>query len=711
MKSFCRAAATLSFFSLLGVAGCSSSSSGAVTNDAGRDAQADATHPTDAKKPTDAKAKPDASDASDASTNDAGDGGHEVAVPGAPPLLTLDCDPMVPEECGFPFPSNVWTTPDSTTSTGMRVYFGSTTLPISKKSVRMGAAPFATRDGFAQGTSILTYLAGATATGLPSQTNLAASVTTSSATLIMEADTGALVPHFSEVDVRATDTTQQTFMIEPVVRLKDATRYIVAIRHVVDANGKTIPANPVFAALRDDTPSTDISVPPRRALYADIMSKLKANGVDTTDLQLAWDFTTASQANTTQWLTHMRDDALGVVGAAGPSYTIDSVDTAPDPHIALRLHGTMTVPYYLTTTNIPSSINLGPDGMPAQNGTATFPFLVHIPNSLVTSGKAGPILINAHGLLGVEEEGEDGYLADICDREGYVGISVQLVGMDSDDISFVAGAISSDPSQFEQAVEMQHQGLVNELLAVRMMMGGLATDMATEPNGVPTIDPTQRYYRGDSQGGIFGATFMSISTDITRGMLGEPGGPYSLLLDRSADFSEFFTLLNLTYSSQLDIQFTINLIDQLWFRTEPAGYISYMRQNLLPNTPAHDVLINAALGDHQVAPIGAEFIARTIGAQSLQAVNREVYGITDAPSGFSGSGIVEWNFGLPPAPLTDEPATAGSDPHEELRYVPAEQDMTDQFFRTGIVNQTCPDGGPCTVVCGDAGPSTCTTTP
>jgi hypothetical protein len=688
-----------------GSVACSSSSSPApvATSDAGKDAHvADATSP----KKHDAGVDSTAADASDAS-----DAAPQVAVPDAPHYLTLDCDPMVPTECGFPFPSNVWTAEDSTTPTGLHVYFGKTTLPSSKAGVRFGSAPFLTRDGFAQGSTILTHLPNATVTGLPGQDDMAMSITTASPTLIMEADTGDFVPHFSELDVQKPDAATQAFMIQPAVRLKDATRYIVAIRHVVDANGKALPANPVFAALRDDTPSTDLSVPPRRALYADIMTKLKAHGVDTSDLQLAWDFTTASQANTTQWMTSMRDDALAKVGATGPSYTIDSVDTAPNSHIAFRLHGTMTVPFYLTTTSAPASLNLGANGLPAQNGTATFPFLVHIPNSLVASGKPGPILINGHGLLGDESEGENNYLAEICDREGYVGVAVDLVGMDSDDIDFIVNALSSDPSGFEQAVEMQHQGLLNELLAVRMMMGGLSKDSVTFSNGLPTIDPTQRFYRGDSQGGIFGATFMSISTDITRGLLGEPGAPYSLLLDRSADFAQFFVVLDIAYASELDIQLTIDLLDLLWFRTEPAGYISYMRQNTLPNTPAHEVLIHAAIGDHQVATIGAEFIARTIGAQNLQTVNREVYGVTDAPSGFAGSGLVEWSFGLPPSPMTDIPATAGADPHDELRYVQAAQDMANTFFMTGNVVQDCPNGGPCKVVCGDSGGDTCTASP
>ena len=204
---------------------------------------------------------------------------------------------------------------------------------------------------------------------------------------------------------------------------------------------------------------------------------------------------------------------------------------------------------------------------------------------------------------------------------------------------------------------------------------------------------------------------MAISTDVTRGLLGEPGAPYTLLLNRSVDFDSFFGLAHIAYSNELAVQFTYALIDQLWFRTEPGGYVSYMRENMLEGTPSHDVLIEAALGDREVTPLGAEFIARTIGAKNLEQVNHEVYGVPDSPSGFGGSGIVEWNFGLPQAPLTNIPPDAGPDPHDELRYVPAEQDMADQFFRTGLVNQTCPDGGPCMVVCTDAGVQSCTTAP
>jgi hypothetical protein len=635
----------------------------------------------------------------DGESRDAGrpdTGPPQKPTPGAPPLLLEDCDPIVPSHCGYPYPSSVWTKPNSSMPTGVNVYFGKTTLPVPSSHTPITKAPFEGRDGFSPGSDILAHLPGATVKGLPDPNTIAASVARESPTILMEADTGALVPHFAELDV-SPPLDQQAFMIRPALRLKDATRYLVAIRHVVDSKGKALAPSPVFAALRDGTPSNEISVAPRRALYADILKKLEAHGVETKDLQLAWDFTTASKENTTSWLVHMRDSALAYVGASGPTYAITATLDNPNPEIARRITGMMTVPLYLNQPGPGTGVKIhfGADGMPSQNGTASYPFIVQIPNSLVTAGKPGPIIINAHGLFGDESEGQDSYLADIDNREGYVSVAVDLIGMASEDNTTAIDVIAGDAGEFESIVDRLHQGLVNELLAVRMLMGNFASDPAVTYGGVSMIDPSLRFYRGDSQGGIFGGTFMAISTDITRGLLGEPGAPYNLLLNRSADFGGFFIFLRGQYFSGLDVQLVIDLVDLLWDRAEPDGYVGYIRDDTLPGTPKHDVLIHVAIGDHQVTPLGAHFIARTVGAQNLKAVNREIFGVPDAPSGFSGSGMVEWSFGLPPAPITDIPMTLGADPHDTLRTLTPAQDMADMFFRTGHVVQTCAGGGPC----------------
>jgi len=660
----------------------------------------------------------------------------------AAPLLAASCDPLVPTQCGFPFPSSVYLKADPTTSSGKRVAIPAAAMPLNTNVGRLSPSLVAESDGFSPGQTILTHLPGATVTGLPTQDTLALSVTSASPTILLNADTGELVPHWAEIDEELSmeDDSDRALMIRPVVRLADATRYIVAIRHVVDTTGTALAPTPVFQALRDGTDSCDPSVALRRSLYTDIFAKLAAAGVSKADLQLAWDYSTASRQNNTGWFLHMRDEALALVGADGPTYTLfppaaagttpaatsascnnltvgtnpaqthegspseigsgNCSQDSPNTHIWRRLFGLMTVPMYTTTPNVGSSLNFGSDGMPAQNGTAQYEFEVNIP--MAATLKAGSPLQNGHGLFGAKTEGESSYLATIDDQGDYVSVAVDLIGMSQDDAAGVENSLASDPTGFKDDVGRQHQGLLNELLSMRLMTA-LAKDPATFFNGNPTIDPTQRYYRGDSQGGIFGTTYMSVTTDVTRGVLSEPGAPYSLILNRSADFGPFFVVLPYVYETGREIQFFLGLIQMMWDRTEPDGYAPYIVSNNLPGTPAHRVLIHANIGDYQVTPLGAEFIARTIGAQNLAPTNRDVFGIPDAPSPIDGPAIVEWSWGLLPAPETDTPpadlcpstaSAACGDPHDVLRSQPASIAQEIQFFATGQTVETC-DGGPC----------------
>ncbi len=661
------------------------------------------------------------------------------------PLLSAACDPLVPTKCGYPFPSNVYLADDATTATKKRVAIPKDAMPLTKTMGRLNPAMVADSDGFSPGQNILTHLPGATVTGLPTQDTIASSITTQSPTLLLNADTGELVPHFAELDeeIPSEDAMDRAFLIRPVVRLADATRYIVAIRHVVDKSGQALPPTPVFQALRDGTTSCDPSVALRKGLYDDIFAKLAKAGVPKADLQLAWDYSTASRDNNTRWLVYMRDDALAKVGMNGPAYTLFPSATAgskPDPktspscnnlmvgdnkaqtatlspseigsgncsqdspdnnpHIWRRLFGLMTVSLYTTTPNPSAGLHFGPDGMPAQNGTAQYEFEVTIP--MAATQKAGSPILNGHGLLGDKTEGDNSYLAQIDDAGDYVSIAVDLVGFCQDDYGTVSSVLTHDPAGFKDIVGRQHQGILNQLLAMRLL-NGLAKDPATFYNGQPTIDPQNRYYRGDSQGGIMGATFMALTTDVTRGVLGEPGAPYSLLLNRSKDFGHFFQILTLVYVDGREVQNMLGLLQMMWDRTEPDGYMPYIVSNNLPNTPAHQVLIHDNIGDYQVTPLGAHVIARAVGAKNLSPVNREIFGVPDAPSPISGSALVEWSWGLSPAPATNTPpdnlcppnapAKCG-DPHDQLRIQQSSIQQEVQFFSTGMVNQTC-GAGPC----------------
>ena len=624
----------------------------------------------------------------------AGGGGVDDGLP----KLDQACDPLVPSHCGFPFPSNVYLTTDASTKSGYRVAFPKAALPAIAGAGHVDPGPFALSDGFSAGQAPMTDLPGATITGLPTQNTIELSITTDSPTILIEADTGKLVPHFAELDVSsAAGDGDHAFMIRPVVRLEDAKRYIVAIRHVVGDDGKALSPAPAFQALRDGSASDEPSVDMRRKHYEGIFSTLDKAGIKRDDLQIAWDYTTASRDSNTRWLVHMRDDALAKVGDEGPEYVIDSVDMDPNVYIHMRIHGHMTVPLYLDKPGPGGRLVFGDDGLPKQNGTADYDFLVHIPNAATSKPLA--VLQNGHGLLGDKAEGQNSYFAKICELNGFVGVAVDLVGMAEDDYNTVLDSIGGDIGHFQALVDRQHQGILNSLLVMRMMKGRFWKDPQIQFNNASAIDPSESYYRGDSQGGIFGTTYMALSTDVTRGLLGEPGMPYGLLLNRSSDFTPFFDALKIVYHGGRDIQMVLGLVQMLWDRTEPSGYAPYITENMLPGTPKHDVLLHVAIGDHQVTPLGAHIIARSVKAQNLRPVNRSIFGLPEVDAPFTGSGMVEWSFGLPVSPETNTPPEGAmypesDDPHDELRKLDAARDQTEKFLRTGVIDAFC--GGPCT---------------
>ena len=185
---------------------------------------------------------------------------------------------------------------------------------------------------------------------------------------------------------------------------------------------------------------------------------------------------------------------------------------------------------------------------------------------------------------------------------------------------------------------------------------------------------------------------------MTRGVIDNLGQPYSLLLDRSVDFSPYLTILQSTYPNALDIQTAIALDQMLWDRSEPSGFSDAITGNLLPNTPAHQVLMQVSIGDHQVTTLGAHILARAAGAVTLTPAPRPIFEIGEVSPPTSGSAtIVEYDFGLPPVPLTNVPMMQGNDPHGELASTPAAISQASNFLLTGTVASYC-DGGPCNPV-------------
>lgn len=611
----------------------------------------------------------------------------EPEVPWDGTWPTLECDPLVPEFCGFPFPNNVFTVVDSDAETGLRVDLSAEMMPMAANGVVTQRDVFNTRDGFSPGIGLLAFLPGASVDGLARPNSIDLSLAPDSPTVLLDTETGERVAHWAELDMTTDDATRRSFMIRPAARLEDNRRYIVAIRNVADDAGQTLTASPTFAALRDRTESDDKSVEARRGLYTDIFAQLDNAGVERDDLQLAWDFTTASKEDNTGWLIGMRDDALASLPPEGPSYTLDTIDMDWSEDVAIRIIGQMEVPLYLDQPGVGGVINLGADGRPEVNGTAEYPFQILVPYSALET--PGTLLQFGHGLFGGHESVEG--LGDFANRHNMIIFAFDWIGMSDEDVLPIGGLLSGgDLSAFETLPSRLLQSHVNAVLGMRMMMGGMVDDPIMETPVGSAINPDERYYFGGSLGGIMGSVYMAITPDVVRGGLGVPGQSFNLLLPRSVLFDPFFDILRVNYTDPRDIQMVLAAAMLLWDRAEPTGFSKYIREEgAFPNTPAHEVLIQVAIGDNQVSNYGSHIMARTIGTPLLVPSPQEVWGVEEVEAGHVGSAMIEHDFGLPPIPLDNVPMREGPDPHAAIWNYDAGIDELEHFLRSGEVISFC----------------------
>jgi hypothetical protein len=143
-----------------------------------------------------------------------------------------------------------------------------------------------------------------------------------------------------------------------------------------------------------------------------------------------------------------------------------------------------------------------------------------------------------------------------------------------------------------------------------------------------------------------------------------------------------------------------------------------MTTNPLPDTPAHQVLLDIAFGDHQVTDYQADVEARTVGASAHRPVLYKgrwpmtnvlwnVPTIHGYP--FGGSAAYYWDIGpiresspgsgkfvgTEPPPYENLPNRSGEDPHGAPRAAAAEQQLVSDFFNGAIQRADNCNHGPC----------------
>ena len=564
--------------------------------------------------------------------------------------------------------------------------------------------------------------------------------------VLVNAETGERHPFWSELDTHPGAAGEQALILRPAVNLEEGARYVVGLRDLRTTGGEVIAPRDEFAAYVDG----DGADAGRQTHFDEgIFPVLEDTGVARDDLYLAWDFTVASERNLTERMLHMRDDAFSrILGdedlgdrrldGDAPTFIVDSTqertDTWTDSHGVqhaqqlVRVEGRVEVPNYMdriqqTEAHVkknedtdalvgervpydapaPGSrlLDLDLDGLPDQNPvepTVNVPFICDVP----TDGKRFPMLYG-HGLLGTRHQ-----VGDLKSPRRYgpfMGCAADWWGMSSPDLPSVAAMIA-DMSIFPSLPDRAQQGFLNFMFLGRALVHpeGFASDPAFQADGKSLIHtseqgPTKLYYDGNSQGGIMGGSLTAVSPDIHRAVLGVPGMNYSTLLQRSIDWEDLYAIpFYEVYRDPLERQLAFSLIQMLWDRGETNGYAAHMAGDPLENTPKHEIMLQAAWSDHQVANVSAEVEGRTIDAPIMAGLpegrhwEMDPYFSGAAAYPYEGSALIYWDSGNATPPNGNVPPTQNGDPHSHPRNEPAAGWQEAHFLLTGWMVDVCGGG-------------------
>jgi hypothetical protein len=665
-------------------------------------------------------------------------------------LITVDEGSSADSElCMLPFPDNFHTVADGQTATGRRVAFEDARMPQNAGGIPISAAPYNLNDGFSPGQTTVVRVPGLDTADALEATDpvgldqLGRYSEKRAPVVVIDATTRERWPIWVEIDSNGSSPDRNALLIHPAVNYASGHRYIVAVRNLNSADGDELQAPEGFRYYRDELPVDDQVVTDGAKRFDGIFRDLRKAQIKRRNLHLAWDFTVSSDENIAERMLHIRDDAFAQLGDTelddvtvqgdAPTFAITSVQNftpAEDPELARGVQGTFEVPCYLEPDCGPGGrFELGPDGLPSQNGTYTANFNCGIPRAAIDAPSAAPgrPQVYGHGLLGSATQATSGDQQTLGQTHNFVICATDEIGFSAGDVSNIVTSILPDLSNFPELTDRVQQGLLNELFLGRLMIhaNGFTSDATfhvddTDVSTPSVIDTTRLYYNGNSQGGILGGALTAVAPDFTRATLGVPAMNYSVLLNRSVDFDPFFDLFGGAYPDPLAQQLVLSMIQMLWDRSDPNGYAHRMTQNPLPNTPSHEVLLNVAFGDHQVATWQADVEARTIGAAAHEPVVftgrwpgvDPLWGIPRIESyPYTGSAIVYWDsgplrlnptppppeIGTDPPPIENLPNRTGVDPHGHPRVDPEEMQMVSDFLRPDAqshITDTC-GGLPC----------------
>ncbi len=591
--------------------------------------------------------------------------------------MSAECDPTDSTRCLLPWPSNTFTMPDPSTSTGLRLRVATSRVGEGDRSDALSHA-----DGFSRLTPLVT--------AFPADldpASLGDGVTGAMRLLVLRsgAELGRHVPLRLELRAPEDPRTPEVGIIGyPRVPLSAATDHLAVVTDDLrDRGGRRLETDRRTLVAMARVAPRDRAEAELRAWHAPHRIALAAARIDPSRVLRVWEFTTGSSERTRGVLQTLRAASLAALASGAARVRIDTLTPRDGGSALLVVRGFIEgLPAYLSPT---FNLVRGPDGGPIPVAGRSFraPFRVLIPRG---TGDYRVVMFG-HGTGGdVSDPAFDATFANA----GAAKIGVQFDGLSSDDVIQTFLGFQRMLDGVERCASLLAQSVAG-VYAVVHSLAGVTVDGRPLPEasslrallssatllGSPNPaagrrpDMSRLGWAGGSLGGTMGLTLVRSEPLFAGGVLNVPGAAWTHFLTHSSLYEGVRPSLQRIYGSDLDIEINVAISQTLWDVVDGGVWAD------LPGVSS-PFLVQESIGDPVLPNVGTAFLSSALGVVSVGRMIRPVPGIEASEVAVDRSALTQFRVR---SAVTDPIGIHGFAASDDPSGVAAREQI-EQFFRS-----------------------------
>lgn len=502
-------------------------------------------------------------------------------------------------------------------------------------------------------------------------------------------------PVLAEMDLTAREPSEATLLIRPhrpfpagaqvVVGLKRGLRTYACVNDAISEGCAEHASSEALARVLAGEPADEAEEAWVARGGDALREALEVMEVDAEGLVQAWSFRVRDRDEVVSALIAMQRIANE---ADASNYRLDDVVYEEDRAL---IYGELEVPWFLDEQD---RVVFDEAGQPQVVERRFVEFLVTVPRSV---DRTRPVVLFGHGFFSAIEESTWGNLFDGLEQWEMAAVTTRFYGFAEADLADTATVLAAESLQgLAGVIDLQRQSQANFTVVHNMLRDHLAAELEVDfgQGAYRPLDGDAISYMGISNGGTQGFVMMSTSPVLKRGALIVPGGGWSHMLQRAAQWPTLGGLFTRRYRNQAELQLGVSMLQQIFDPVDSLNYAEFLLEERLEGMDeAPEMLVVEALHDSQVANMVSRWVAGAAGVPQVMPAVEEVWEVPRVEASTLAEGDVRvgyeiYDLGVEAHPVGNV-AAEENDVHNDVRLLESYRAQVGEFLESGRVERFC----------------------